>query len=58
MTSRTPMRRAGAITLGDLAGRLQVLRVACRKCERAGRYSVAGLIERYGADMGLPDWKD
>jgi hypothetical protein len=62
MTYGTPMRRSGAIrgaiTLGDLRGRLEVLRVACRKCDRAGRYSVEGLIERHGADAGLPDWKD
>jgi hypothetical protein len=51
MTYRTPMRR-------DLAGRLEVLRVTCPKCERAGRYRVARLIERHGAGAGLPDWKD
>jgi hypothetical protein len=57
MTYRAPMRRSGAITFGDLAGRLDVLRVACSKCDRAGQYSVARLIERHGADAGLPDWK-
>jgi hypothetical protein len=51
-------RRTGTITFGDLRGRLEVLQVACSKCERTGRYSVARLIERYGADAGLPDWKD
>jgi hypothetical protein len=51
-------RCSGAIAFGDLAGRLDVLRVACRKCDRAGRYSVAKLVERYGADAGLPDFKD
>jgi hypothetical protein len=49
--------RSGAITLGDLAGRLEVLRVVCSKCDRAGQYSVARLIELYGADTGLPDFK-
>jgi hypothetical protein len=38
--------------------RLEVLRVSCSKCQRAGQYSVARLIERYGASAGLPDWKD
>jgi hypothetical protein len=50
--------RAGAVTLGDLAGQLDVLRVTCSKCDRAGQYRVARLIELYGADMGLPDFKD
>jgi hypothetical protein len=55
----TPVqRRSGAITFGDLQGRIEMLRVACTKCERSGRYSVARLIERYGPDAGLPDWKD
>ena len=35
-----------------------MLRVTCPKCNRAGQYPVARLIERYGADAGLPDWKD
>jgi hypothetical protein len=51
-------RRSGSITFGDLAGRFKVLRVACRKCDRKGQYSVARLIEIHGADVGLPDWKD
>jgi hypothetical protein len=54
----TQARRSGAVALGDLAGRLEVLRVTCWKCERVGIYSVAALIERYGPDTGLPDWKD
>ena len=48
---------AGA-AFGHLQGRIEILQVACCKCERAGRYRLAGLIERYGADAGLPDWKD
>jgi hypothetical protein len=52
------MRRSGAITLGDLAGQLEVLRVACSKCDRAGQYHMARLIDPYGADTGLPDFKD
>jgi hypothetical protein len=48
-------RRAGAITFSDLQGRMEVLRVACSKCERMGQYSVVRLIERYGAGTGLPD---
>jgi hypothetical protein len=55
---KTVQRHPGALTFGDLVGRLDVLRVACSKCERRGQYSVARLIERYGADAGMPDWKD
>ena len=32
------MARDGAITFSDLIGKLDVLRVTCTKCERAGRY--------------------
>jgi hypothetical protein len=46
------------VTLGDLAGRLEMLRVSCSKCDRKGQYHVAALIERQGAGLGLPDWTD
>ena len=52
------MPRAGAITFGDLDGKLEVLRVACTKCNRRGRYRVATLIKRYGRDAKLVDWKE
>ena len=45
----------GALTLGELRGRLAVLSVECEKCGRAGRYSVAGLIATHGKDTTLPD---
>lgn len=51
------MPRSGAILFGDLDGRLDTLRVACRKCDRAGRYGVAGLIARHGPNAKLVDWK-
>ena len=51
------MPRGGALTFGDLESKLDVLRVACRKCDRRGQYPVAKLIERYGPDTKLPDWK-
>jgi hypothetical protein len=35
-----------------MAYRLLIL--ARRHCERHGRYNIQRLIERYGADMGLP----
>lgn len=46
---------SGAVTLGDIAGRLTMLDVACSRCERRGRLSVARLIEQHGADTGLPE---
>ena len=45
----------GAITFGDLVGKLDVLVVACDKCGRKGRYSVARLIERHGRDAKVLD---
>src|SRR5262245_12654616 len=30
-----------------------VVRIACRNCKRRGRYRLARLAERYGADMSL-----
>ena len=49
------MSNSGAVTLGDVAGKLPMLDVACSKCERRGRLSVAKLIAERGADMRLPD---
>jgi hypothetical protein len=43
----------GAIIFSDLMGKLDVLRVECAKCERAGRYRLADLISRYGRDAKL-----
>jgi hypothetical protein len=37
------MLRDGAITFGDLVGKLEVLRVACDSCGRAGSYRVMRL---------------
>ena len=36
-------------TTGDL------IRLSCEKCGRSGQYRKQNLIERYGADMRLPD---
>jgi hypothetical protein len=46
---------SGAVTLGDLAGKITMLEVACDRCERHGRLRVAKLIAQHGADMGLPE---
>jgi hypothetical protein len=50
------MPRDGAIIFSDLIGKLDVLRVACAKCERAGRYRLDRLIEDRGRDAKLVDW--
>jgi hypothetical protein len=52
------MPRDGAITFGDLVGKLDLLAVACEKCGRSGRYSVHRLIEQRGRDGKIIDWKD
>jgi hypothetical protein len=45
-----------AITFGDLVGKLDYLELACQKCDRAGRYSVRGLVRVHGREHGIPDW--
>ncbi|MBK1670830.1 hypothetical protein CKO28_22695 [Rhodovibrio sodomensis] len=42
-----------AVTLCDYPG--ETVRVTCDVCGRSGRYPRARLIERFGADAGLPD---
>jgi hypothetical protein len=32
----------------------RLTRVACSRCERAGRYSLGTLIARHGTDFGIP----
>ena len=49
------MSARGSITLSELQGSLPTLDVACHRCERRGRVSLARLIEEHGADTGLPD---
>ena len=44
----------GAVTLGDIVGRVRMLEIACRHCERHGWLSVARLVEEHGADLTLP----
>ena len=52
------MPRDGAILFGDLIGKLDMLRVACDNCNRAGSYRVARLIEQHGRDAKIVDWLD
>jgi hypothetical protein len=50
------MPRDGSLTPRDLAAKLDVLRVECDKCGRAGRYRVTTLAEQIGWDGKLTDW--
>jgi hypothetical protein len=43
----------GAWPLGDWP--LLLVRIACAKCERAGQYHTASLVERYGPGMAMPN---
>ena len=45
---------SGAVTLRQIRATRDVLECHCDRCGRAGRYRVETLIERYGADTGLP----
>ena len=44
-----------AVTLGDLAGRIERLEVRCTRCPRHGRIRLAKLLAEHGADLGMPD---
>jgi hypothetical protein len=48
-----PPRRIGLRSLGEFP--FDVVRIDCERCGRAGRYALAGLIERFGADAAGPD---
>ena len=48
--------KPSATTFADLLGKLDVLRVTCAKCDRAGRYRLARLIEQRGADGTILDF--
>lgn len=48
----------GAITLAQVAAKIQMLEIACTKCGRHGRMGVQNLIAAHGAGMGLPELKD
>ena len=52
------MPGSGAITFGDLCGKLELLRLECSKCGRSGRYRVARLMRECGADATLTEWRE
>jgi hypothetical protein len=45
----------GFVTLGQIAGRLAVLDVACNRCDRRRRLRVDRLMVAYGPDLPIPE---
>ena len=52
------MSNSGAVTLGDIADKGEILEIECLDCERFGRYRITRLIEQHGADFGLPHLRE
>ncbi len=52
------MPRDGAIVLGDLIGKLRILRLDCPKCGHWGQYLVDRLVTQYGPDTKLLEWME
>jgi hypothetical protein len=50
------MPRGGAITFGDLVGKIDMLQVACDTGGHKGHYAVARLIEQRGCDAKVVDF--
>ena len=46
----------GSLQLREFPG--DIVRLSCKKCGRWGQYRKQKLIERYGADMRLPDLRE
>jgi hypothetical protein len=47
-----------ALSFGDLIRKVRMLRVECDKCGRVGTYSLRFLIQHYGREQTILDWKD
>jgi hypothetical protein len=45
---------AGAITIYQVAAKTNTLVVKCTRCERAERYPLPTLIQRYGRSLPIP----
>ena len=46
----------GSVQLREYPG--DIVRLSCEKCGRSGQYRKQKLIERYGADIRLPDLRE
>ena len=44
------------LTFGDIAGKLEMLRIECTRCARKGRYSVGKLIAQHGRRGNMSKW--
>ena len=44
------------LTFGDIAGKLDILRIECTRCQRKGRYIVAKLVAQYGRSGNMSKW--
>jgi hypothetical protein len=53
---RQGARTSGSLQLRDYPG--DIVRLSCAKCGRSGLYRKQNLIERYGADIRLPDLRE
>ncbi len=49
------MGKNGSVILGEVAARASHIEIACSRCERKGRYRVAKLVARLGADFSITD---
>jgi len=49
------MPASGAHILSDFEGKFDALTFVCSKCDRRGRYNLATLIDRFGADATVPN---
>lgn len=50
------------VTLGEIAysmemAGLTMLEVACKNCSRSSRYRIDRLVNKHGAEMGLPSFR-
>jgi len=46
----------GSLQLSEYPG--DIVRLSCAKCGRSGQYRKQNLIEKYGADIRLPDLRE
>ena len=54
--ARATVAMTGSLTLHEYPG--EMVRLSCAKCGRSGQYRKQTLIERYGADIRLPDMRE
>jgi hypothetical protein len=50
-----PQEQVAASTLSLAEYPAAIVRLTCSKSDRSGQYRKAALIEKYGADVSLPD---